>query len=211
MYAKINRCFSVCPFYGGCPHLGGSVKRGSPVLGFFSKQTWYTLPPGLCIPNGIVHEDVYWYSRQYGDAGSQVHRTIFLIHRQGEYYTWVQCLLYRIVRIISPWAIFLTTALNRCGLIIHTELVYELPYISYRRTLSWRGGWAYNTSWAYNTYYTVFNSVVGHHTLLAYLKLISVDAPFTCTRTRWRAATYGSEVSCWKFNLTRYRFRSFQN
>ncbi len=32
MYAKINRCCSVCPFYGGCPHLGGSVKSGSPIV-----------------------------------------------------------------------------------------------------------------------------------------------------------------------------------
>ncbi len=36
-------------------------------------------------------------------------------------------LLYGIVRIISPWAIFLRSALNR--------------------------GWAYNTSWAYNANY----------------------------------------------------------
>ncbi len=28
MYAKINW---IRPFYGGCPHLGGSVKRGSTV------------------------------------------------------------------------------------------------------------------------------------------------------------------------------------
>ncbi len=41
--------------------------------------------------------------------------------------TFVQIFNYRIVRIISPWAIFLTSALNR--------------------------GWAYNTSWAYNVNY----------------------------------------------------------
>ena len=29
--AKINRCFCVCPFKGGCPLLGGSVKTGSTV------------------------------------------------------------------------------------------------------------------------------------------------------------------------------------
>ena len=33
MQAKINRCFCVCPFEGGCPLLGGSVKRGSTVGG----------------------------------------------------------------------------------------------------------------------------------------------------------------------------------
>ena len=32
MHAKINRCFCVCPFEGGCPLLGGSVKRGSTVV-----------------------------------------------------------------------------------------------------------------------------------------------------------------------------------
>ncbi len=32
MYAKINRCLLICPFYGGCPHFGESVKRGSTVL-----------------------------------------------------------------------------------------------------------------------------------------------------------------------------------
>ncbi len=25
MYAKINRCFLICTFYGGCPHVGMSV------------------------------------------------------------------------------------------------------------------------------------------------------------------------------------------
>ncbi len=35
----------------------------------------------------------------------------------------------RTVRIISPWAIFLTSALNKGGLIIHHELIYELPSI----------------------------------------------------------------------------------
>ena len=25
-------CLSCCPFYGGCPHLGGSVKGGSTVV-----------------------------------------------------------------------------------------------------------------------------------------------------------------------------------
>ncbi len=32
MYAKINRCLLICPFYGGCPHFGESVKRGSTVI-----------------------------------------------------------------------------------------------------------------------------------------------------------------------------------
>ena len=30
-HAKIKRCLSCCPLYGGCPHLGGSVKGGSTV------------------------------------------------------------------------------------------------------------------------------------------------------------------------------------
>ncbi len=58
--------------------------------------------------------------------------------------TWGQC-TYRIVHIISPWAIFLTSALNRGGgLIIHTELIIYTctTYVSYTymRTLSRRGG-----------------------------------------------------------------------
>ncbi len=28
-YAKNQSVLSICSFYGGCPHLGGSVKRGS--------------------------------------------------------------------------------------------------------------------------------------------------------------------------------------
>ncbi len=34
---KINRCFAICPFYGGCPYLGGSIKRGSTVVQYTSK------------------------------------------------------------------------------------------------------------------------------------------------------------------------------
>ena len=30
-HAKIKWCLSCCPLYGGCPHLGGSVKGGSTV------------------------------------------------------------------------------------------------------------------------------------------------------------------------------------
>ena len=30
-HAKIKRCLSYCPLYGGCPHLGGSVKGDSTV------------------------------------------------------------------------------------------------------------------------------------------------------------------------------------
>ncbi len=32
MYAKNQLVLLICPFYGGCLHLGGSVKRGSTVL-----------------------------------------------------------------------------------------------------------------------------------------------------------------------------------
>ena len=35
MYAKINLCFSVCPFYGGCPLLGVSINRGFTVVVFY--------------------------------------------------------------------------------------------------------------------------------------------------------------------------------
>ena len=31
-HAKIKRCLSRCPLYGGCPHLGGSVKGSSTVI-----------------------------------------------------------------------------------------------------------------------------------------------------------------------------------
>ncbi len=44
------------------------------------------------------------------------------------------------------------------GLIIHTELIYELPRTSVLylyKNFELKRGWAYNTSWAYNTYYTV--------------------------------------------------------
>ena len=29
LYGWIDQCHSVCPLYGGCPHFGGSVNRGS--------------------------------------------------------------------------------------------------------------------------------------------------------------------------------------
>ncbi len=61
--------------------------------------------------------------------------------------------IYRIIRIISPWAISFHQLWTRSGLIIRTELIYE--YITYTRTLSWRRGWGDKTSWAYNTYYMV--------------------------------------------------------
>ncbi len=35
-----NRCFLICPFYRGCPHLGGSVKRDSTVH-YISCRTGY--------------------------------------------------------------------------------------------------------------------------------------------------------------------------
>ncbi len=50
MYAKINRCLLICPFYGGCPHFGESVKRGSTVppsgkgSSFLSPWAWPTAP-----------------------------------------------------------------------------------------------------------------------------------------------------------------------
>ena len=31
-HSKIKLCLSCCPLYGGCPHLGGSVKGGSTVF-----------------------------------------------------------------------------------------------------------------------------------------------------------------------------------
>ncbi len=45
----------------------------------------------------------------------------FLFHRPYAHSNY----FYGIVRIISPWAISLTSALNRGGLIIHTELIYN--------------------------------------------------------------------------------------
>ena len=38
-HAIIKWCLSCCPFYGGCPHLGGSVKGGSTVLRVLQSQT----------------------------------------------------------------------------------------------------------------------------------------------------------------------------
>ena len=38
-HAKIKRCLSCCPLYGGCPHLGGSVKGGSTVFPCLSSGT----------------------------------------------------------------------------------------------------------------------------------------------------------------------------
>ena len=32
LYGRIDRCHGVCPLYGGCPHLGGSVNGGSTVV-----------------------------------------------------------------------------------------------------------------------------------------------------------------------------------
>ncbi len=68
---------------------------------------------------------------------------------------------YRIVRIISPWAISHASA--RIGWAYNISgLFTNIPYRGYIRVLYLyknlelkRGGWAYNTSWAYNTYYTV--------------------------------------------------------
>ena len=44
-HAKIKRCLLCCPLYGGCPHLGGSVKGGSTVkdilsLSHFDKNSY---------------------------------------------------------------------------------------------------------------------------------------------------------------------------
>ncbi len=53
----------------------------------------------------------------------------------------------------------ITSALNRGGIIICTEVIIY-KYTIYKRTIPIQelraegGGWAYNTSWAYNTYYT---------------------------------------------------------
>ncbi len=66
---------------------------------------------------------------------------------------------YRIVhvRIISPWVISLTSALNRgWAYSMYSELI-PITIDACKRIQELRagGGWAYNTSWAYNTYYTV--------------------------------------------------------
>ncbi len=65
--------------------------------------------------------------------------------------------MYRIVRIISPWAIFLKSALNRVGLYYILSLYTNIPHISdlyLYKNFELKRGRAYNTSWAYNTYYT---------------------------------------------------------
>ncbi len=68
--------------------------------------------------------------------------------------------MYRIVCIISPWAISLTSALNK-GLAYNTYKAYIWIFHIYvsilylHKNFELNRGWAYNTSWAYNTYYTV--------------------------------------------------------
>ncbi len=65
-----------------------------------------------------------------------------------------------IVRIISPWVISLTSALNR-GWAYNTVgeyTIYKRLYLYKNFELKRR--WAYNTSWAYNTYYTVVDNTV---------------------------------------------------
>ncbi len=66
---KSNRCFSICPFYRsrGCPHLGGSVKRGSTVL------------TACTVCRVTYHMYMYMYMHVYVNVQLQVHVRTSLI------------------------------------------------------------------------------------------------------------------------------------
>ncbi len=98
--------------------------------------------------------------------------------------------MYRIVRIISSWAIFPTSALNRAELISETS--------------SWRGRWAYNTSWAYNIYYTV----VAYKDNIQYFLKVNSNAERTKLNVQrhFCAAMLNCPLACYSLPVLAFHF-----
>ncbi len=66
MYAKINRCLLICPFYGGCPHFEESVKRGSTVrMYMYSMVDTYSFVASTYVRPSVTEPGNEGYRRIY--------------------------------------------------------------------------------------------------------------------------------------------------
>ena len=58
-HAKIKRCLSCCPLYGGRPHLGGSVKGGSTVHVCVCVEPYMCMRVYACVCVSYIHVHMY--------------------------------------------------------------------------------------------------------------------------------------------------------